>query len=259
MFVSVQGTEDRAGGQLPQGLPRHRRCRRGWGCPCGALREPWGLGHSRGDPAHLAGDILGKTILGSLTPTETQQLLRLPRSCPEQMLSSLAPMIILTCYLDATGQWDKVGVEHRTQVMKNIVSGERGTLAGPQGRCPGLSGWRAGVTPGTLPDNNTQTLTCLPDDVIPSPTGDPQQGPQVLPSPCPVSRLESDNGPPGSPQSPRLCYIQTVCRVRLTPGYTPREAPSRKPPGGGLLVPPEYSHLPSPPPTPQGTRDAPRS
>ncbi|XP_046494631.1 putative protein C3P1 isoform X4 [Equus quagga] len=71
----------------------------------------------------VQGDILGKTILGSLTPTETQQLLRLPRSCPEQMLSSLAPMIILTCYLDATGQWDKVGVEHRTQVMKNIVSG----------------------------------------------------------------------------------------------------------------------------------------
>lgn len=89
-----------------------------------------GLGHSRGDPARLAGDILGETILGSLTPTETQQLLRLPTGCPEQTLSSLMPVIILTSYLDATGQWDKVRVEHRTQVMKNIVSGERGPWRG---------------------------------------------------------------------------------------------------------------------------------
>uniref|UniRef100_A0A9L0TNC8 Complement C3 n=1 Tax=Equus caballus TaxID=9796 RepID=A0A9L0TNC8_HORSE len=71
----------------------------------------------------VQGDILGETILGSLTPTETQQLLRLPTGCPEQTLSSLMPVIILTSYLDATGQWDKVRVEHRTQVMKNIVSG----------------------------------------------------------------------------------------------------------------------------------------
>ncbi|KAM5233005.1 complement C3-like isoform 1-T1 [Hipposideros larvatus] len=71
----------------------------------------------------VQGDILGETILGSLTPRETYELLRLPTGCPEQTLSSLTPAIILTRYLDSTGQWGKVGVEHRDKVMENIVSG----------------------------------------------------------------------------------------------------------------------------------------
>ncbi|XP_029074457.1 complement C3-like isoform X5 [Monodon monoceros] len=71
----------------------------------------------------IQGDILGETILGSLTPKETRRLLRVPTGCPEQTLSSLAPVIILARYLDSTGQWNKVGVELREQVMKNIVSG----------------------------------------------------------------------------------------------------------------------------------------
>ncbi|KAF0878995.1 CO3 protein, partial [Crocuta crocuta] len=71
----------------------------------------------------VQGDILGETILGTLTPRETQRLLRVPTGCPEQMLSSLAPVIILTRFLDATGQWGKVGVELRDQVVKNIITG----------------------------------------------------------------------------------------------------------------------------------------
>nr|XP_014978314.2 complement C3 isoform X1 [Macaca mulatta] len=71
----------------------------------------------------VQGDILGETIVGSLTPNEIWHLLRVPTGCPEQTLSSLTPVIILSRYLDATGQWGKVGVEHRDQVMKNIVSG----------------------------------------------------------------------------------------------------------------------------------------
>ncbi|XP_025223641.1 putative protein C3P1 [Theropithecus gelada] len=72
----------------------------------------------------VQGDILGETIVGSLTPNEIRHLLRVPTGCPEQTLSSLTPVIILSRYLDATRQWGKVGVEHRDQVMKNIVSGE---------------------------------------------------------------------------------------------------------------------------------------
>uniref|UniRef100_A0A8C3YFJ7 Complement C3 n=1 Tax=Catagonus wagneri TaxID=51154 RepID=A0A8C3YFJ7_9CETA len=71
----------------------------------------------------VQGDILAETILGSLTPRETQRLLRVPTGCPEQTLSSLTPAILLTRYLDATGQWNRVGVELREKVMKNIVSG----------------------------------------------------------------------------------------------------------------------------------------
>ncbi|XP_040484208.1 complement C3-like [Ursus maritimus] len=71
----------------------------------------------------VQGDILGETILGTLTPGEKWQLLRIPTGCPEQTLSKLAPMIILTRYLDAAGQWGKVGVELRDQVIQNIVRG----------------------------------------------------------------------------------------------------------------------------------------
>ncbi|XP_077915597.1 putative protein C3P1 [Halichoerus grypus] len=71
----------------------------------------------------VQGDILGETILGTLTPGEKWQLLRVPTGCPEQTLSKLAPVIILTRYLDAAGQWGKVGVELREQVIQNIVRG----------------------------------------------------------------------------------------------------------------------------------------
>nr|XP_055227669.1 complement C3-like isoform X4 [Gorilla gorilla gorilla] len=42
----------------------------------------------------VQGDILGETIVGSLTPSEIQRLLRVPTGCPEQTLSSLMPVII---------------------------------------------------------------------------------------------------------------------------------------------------------------------
>ncbi|XP_075400207.1 complement C3-like [Tenrec ecaudatus] len=71
----------------------------------------------------VQGDILGETILGSLMPSEMQKLLSVPTGCPEQTLSSLAPLIILTDYLDTTGQWGNVGVELRDKVMQNVVSG----------------------------------------------------------------------------------------------------------------------------------------
>uniref|UniRef100_A0A4X2MFQ7 Complement C3 n=1 Tax=Vombatus ursinus TaxID=29139 RepID=A0A4X2MFQ7_VOMUR len=71
----------------------------------------------------VQGDILGEPILGALTPSELHKLLKVPTGCPEQTLSSLAPLVILTQYLDATGQWGQVGVERRNQVVDNIVTG----------------------------------------------------------------------------------------------------------------------------------------
>lgn len=121
-------------GRFLQSLPGHRG-RRGWG----DLWSPSGS-HGNLDHAHLTGDILGETILGSLTPQETRRLLRVPTGCPEQTLSSLAPVIILARYLDSTGQWNKVGVELREQVMKNIVSGESGSPPGTSMRVSGTLG-----------------------------------------------------------------------------------------------------------------------
>ncbi|XP_027713637.1 venom factor-like isoform X2 [Vombatus ursinus] len=77
----------------------------------------------------VQGDILGEPILGALTPSELHKLLKVPTGCPEQTLSSLAPLVILTQYLDATGQWGQVGVERRNQVVDNIVTGYARMLA----------------------------------------------------------------------------------------------------------------------------------
>ncbi|XP_068939222.1 venom factor-like [Petaurus breviceps papuanus] len=77
----------------------------------------------------VQGDILGEPILGALTPSELHKLLKVPTGCPEQTLSSLALLVILTQYLDATGQWGQVGVERRNQVMDNIVTGYARMLA----------------------------------------------------------------------------------------------------------------------------------
>lgn len=129
--------------QGPSGITDRRA-----GCALvGWLGSRVGIGHSPGDPAHLIGDILGETVLGSLTPSETQKLLTLPKGCPEQTLSSLTPVVILAQYLDATGQWGKVGVEHREKVMKNVVSGES---SWDLDQSPGqLTGRVAAVTPGS--------------------------------------------------------------------------------------------------------------
>lgn len=133
-----------------------------------------GLGHSQGDLAHLTGDILGETILGSLTPKEKQELLRIPTGCPEQTLSSLTPVIILTRYLDTTGQWGKVGVEHRDQVMKNIVSGECRSPPGTSMRVFETLWDGDWVTPrvGGGPQGPTQTVT---PKLIPTPQMIPKQ------------------------------------------------------------------------------------
>ena len=106
---------------------------RGWGCVLAPPEPAWAQSDGETwclDSAHLTGDILGETILGTLTPSETWRLLRIPSGCPEQTLSSLTPVVILTRYLDSTGQWNKVGVELREQVMKNLARGERGSPPG---------------------------------------------------------------------------------------------------------------------------------
>lgn len=127
-----------------------------------------GLGHSQGHLAHLTGDILGETIVGSLTPREKQLLLSIPTGCPEQTLSSLTPVIILTRYLDTTGQWGKVGVEHRDQVMKNIVSGECGSPPGTSMRVSETLSDDDLVTPrvGGGPQGSSQAVT---PKLIPTP------------------------------------------------------------------------------------------
>ncbi|XP_049644296.1 complement C3-like [Suncus etruscus] len=103
----------------------------------------------------VQGDVLAETVLGSLTPTETRKLLTVPRGCPEQTLSRLAPLVLLTRYLDATGQWGKVGVEHREQAAKNIMSGEcppiQTNKKGPQKGEPAVS------TASCSPKSNNQT------------------------------------------------------------------------------------------------------
>ena len=75
-------------------------------------------------------------------------------------------MVILTRYLDTTGQWNKVGVELREKVMKNLARGESRS---PPGTLMRMSeSLRQSVEaplglkeapPQPLPDNSTRILT----------------------------------------------------------------------------------------------------
>ncbi|XP_030052950.1 complement C3 isoform X2 [Microcaecilia unicolor] len=69
------------------------------------------------------GDILGETLLGTLSSSSLENLIRVPSGCPEQNMIKTSPNVIVTHYLDDTRQWHLVGVERRSEAIKNINNG----------------------------------------------------------------------------------------------------------------------------------------
>lgn len=55
----------------------------------------------------------------NLTP-----LIVTPRGCGEQNMITMTPSVIATIYLDATNQWERIGVNRREEAIKNIRTGK---------------------------------------------------------------------------------------------------------------------------------------
>ncbi|XP_063787118.1 complement C3-like [Pseudophryne corroboree] len=64
-------------------------------------------------------ELVGKSIDG----INLNHLIAAPWGCGEQNMMSMTPPVIATHYLDATGQWDRVGVDRREKALQYIRDG----------------------------------------------------------------------------------------------------------------------------------------
>ncbi|XP_063787115.1 complement C3-like [Pseudophryne corroboree] len=70
-------------------------------------------------------ELVGKSIDG----INLNHLISAPGGCGEQNMMRMTPPVIATHYLDATGQWDRVGAEHRAKALEYIQRGVDGQMA----------------------------------------------------------------------------------------------------------------------------------
>ncbi|XP_039766218.1 LOW QUALITY PROTEIN: complement C3-like [Ornithorhynchus anatinus] len=71
----------------------------------------------------IKGDPLADTVENSIDGANLQHLIRVPSGCGEQNMIGMTPSVIATHYLDATGQWDRIGVERRSEAIRLIKQG----------------------------------------------------------------------------------------------------------------------------------------
>ncbi|XP_075062652.1 complement C3 [Mixophyes fleayi] len=71
----------------------------------------------------LQGNPVTQLVEESIEGSNLNPLIVVPRGCGEQNMITLTPSVIATIYLDATGQWEKIGVNKRNQATNNIKQG----------------------------------------------------------------------------------------------------------------------------------------
>ncbi|XP_038627707.1 complement C3-like [Tachyglossus aculeatus] len=71
----------------------------------------------------IKGDPLADTVENSIDGANLKHLIRVPSGCGEQNMIGMTPSVIATHYLDATGQWDRIGVERRAEAIRLIKQG----------------------------------------------------------------------------------------------------------------------------------------
>ncbi|XP_029442264.1 A.superbus venom factor 1-like [Rhinatrema bivittatum] len=62
-------------------------------------------------------------VENSIDGTNLKHLIQVPSGCGEQNMISMTPAVITAHYLDNTGQWEKLGVNRRTECIKYIQQG----------------------------------------------------------------------------------------------------------------------------------------
>ncbi|XP_008101944.1 A.superbus venom factor 1 [Anolis carolinensis] len=71
----------------------------------------------------VQGDPVANIIENSIDGSSLNHLIQIPYGCAEQNMMRMTPTVIATHYLDATNQWEKVGVNRRPEAMKLIQQG----------------------------------------------------------------------------------------------------------------------------------------
>ncbi|XP_033029307.1 venom factor-like [Lacerta agilis] len=71
----------------------------------------------------LKGDPVAQIIEDSIDGTKLNHLIVTPSGCGEQNMITMTPSVIATHYLDITGQWEKLGVDRRSDAINQIEKG----------------------------------------------------------------------------------------------------------------------------------------
>ncbi|XP_067416523.1 complement C3-like isoform X2 [Emydura macquarii macquarii] len=77
----------------------------------------------------VKGDIVGDTVENSIDGANLKHLIQVPAGCGEQNMIGMTPAVIATHYLDASRQWERLGVERRAEAIKFITRGYTQQLA----------------------------------------------------------------------------------------------------------------------------------
>ncbi|KAH0628759.1 hypothetical protein JD844_010254 [Phrynosoma platyrhinos] len=70
-------------------------------------------------------DPVAQIVEDSIDGSNLKHLIITPSGCAEQNMITMTPSVIATHYLDATEQWEKVGVDRRSEAIKQIMQGQR--------------------------------------------------------------------------------------------------------------------------------------
>ncbi|XP_073510478.1 complement C3 [Phyllobates terribilis] len=71
----------------------------------------------------IQGNSIAQIVEDAIDGSNLNPLIVVPRGCGEQNMISMTPSVIATIYLDATNQWERIGINRRDEAIKNIRQG----------------------------------------------------------------------------------------------------------------------------------------
>ncbi|KAM9312112.1 complement C3-like [Gastrophryne carolinensis] len=71
----------------------------------------------------VKGGLLGETLENSIDGSKLKHLITVPSGCGEQIMMSMTPTVIAIRFLDATNQWEAIGLQRRAEAIKNVEHG----------------------------------------------------------------------------------------------------------------------------------------
>ncbi|XP_077326609.1 venom factor-like [Lithobates pipiens] len=77
----------------------------------------------------VQGTAISQLVEKAIDGANLNHLIRPPGGCGEQNMMSMTPTVIAAHYLDATRQWENIGINRRTEAIQHINNGYTGQLA----------------------------------------------------------------------------------------------------------------------------------
>ncbi|KAE8620195.1 hypothetical protein XENTR_v10010143 [Xenopus tropicalis] len=72
----------------------------------------------------LQGSPISQLVESAIDGINLHPLIQIPTGCGEQNMMRMTTNVITTRYLDATAQWQRVGMDRRVAAIRNIAKGK---------------------------------------------------------------------------------------------------------------------------------------